>query len=116
MFELPTVTLDDLSAHLARGAVLLDVREDEEWAAGHIDDAVHVPMNSVPRALAAQPDLVDAATPVVVICKMGGRSAQVTRWLRDQGYDAYNLEGGMLAWAGAHRPMTSGDGSTPYVA
>jgi rhodanese-related sulfurtransferase len=47
---------------------------------------------------------------------MGGRSAHVTAWLRQQGYDARNLEGGMLAWAGAGRPMEAdGDGAPQVV-
>ena len=46
---------------------------------------------------------------------MGGRSAHVTAWLNDQGYDAVNLDGGMLAWAVAGRPMSSDDGRPPRV-
>jgi rhodanese-related sulfurtransferase len=53
---------------------------------------------------------------IVVVCKMGGRSAQVTAWLNQQGYDAVNLDGGMLAWATAGRPMVSDDGRPPHVA
>jgi rhodanese-related sulfurtransferase len=47
---------------------------------------------------------------------MGGRSAQVTAWLNQQGWQAANLEGGMLAWATAGRPMVSEDGQPPRVA
>lgn len=97
-------------------AVVLDVREPAEWAAGHIADAVHVPMNEVPNRLAYSPDPLTADAPIVVVCKMGGRSAHVTAWLRQQGYDARNLEGGMLAWAGAGRPMEAdGDGAPQVV-
>jgi rhodanese-related sulfurtransferase len=111
-FEVPTVSADDLPA----GAVVLDVREDEEWVAGHIDGAVHVPMNSVPSTVAYDGDALPADQPIVVVCKMGGRSAAVTAWLARKGYDARNLDGGMLAWVRAGRPMVSESGSAPVVA
>lgn len=98
------------------GAVLLDVREADEWAAGHIAGAVHVPMNAVPSRLAHTPDALPADGPIVVVCKVGARSAQVTAWLRSQGYHALNLDGGMLAWARAGRPMEADGDATPRVA
>jgi rhodanese-related sulfurtransferase len=109
--EIPTIDVTDLPAD----SVLLDVREDEEWAAGHIDGARHVPMYQVPQHVNHCDDL-SADVPIVVVCKMGGRSAQVTAWLNQQGYRATNLDGGMLAWAGAGRPMVSEDGRPPRVA
>jgi rhodanese-related sulfurtransferase len=110
--EIPTVPVDAVPAD----AVLLDVREDYEWAAGHIDGALHVPMNELPQRLQYDPGPLTPDASVVVVCKMGGRSAQVTAWLRHHGYDAANLDGGMIAWAAAHRPMTSTDGSPARVA
>jgi rhodanese-related sulfurtransferase len=47
---------------------------------------------------------------------VGSRSAQVAAWLIQNGFDARNLEGGMLAWAAAGRPMISADGTPPQVA
>jgi rhodanese-related sulfurtransferase len=96
-------------------AVVLDVREPAEWSAGHIAGALHVPMNEVPSRLAYSPDPLTADAPIVVVCKMGSRSAHVTAWLRQQGYDARNLEGGMLAWAGAGRPMVGDGDAAPQV-
>ncbi|HVE24727.1 MAG TPA: rhodanese-like domain-containing protein [Sporichthya sp.] len=93
------------------GAHLLDVREPVEWAAGHIDGAQHIPMHDVPSRLADIPADAD----VVVVCKSGGRSAQVTAYLNASGRKATNLSGGMIAWAHAHRPMVSETGSTPRV-
>jgi len=106
----PHVPEIDVSA-IPDGAHLLDVREPVEWTAGHIDGAQHIPMNSVPERMAEIPDAAD----IVVICKGGGRSAQVTAYLNAQGRTAVNLEGGMIAWAHAHRPMVSESGETPYV-
>lgn len=109
--DIPSVPVDAVP----EDAVVLDVREPVEWTAGHIDGALHVPMNEVPQRVAYQPDTLTADTRVVVVCKVGGRSAQVTAWLRQQGYDAVNLDGGMLAWERAGRPMTSDDGLPPRV-
>ena len=92
-------------------AHLLDVREPVEWAAGHIDGAQHIPMNSVPERIAEIPEDVD----LVIVCKSGGRSAQVTAYLNAQGRQATNLAGGMIAWAHAGRPMVSDTGSAPAV-
>jgi rhodanese-related sulfurtransferase len=103
-FDVPTVSVQDLPAD----AILLDVREPDEWAAGHVEGARHIPMNDIPRRTAE----LDQDTDIVVVCKVGGRSAQVTAWLNQQGYRATNLDGGMLAWAAARRPMVS-DTSTP---
>lgn len=109
--QIPTVPVDALPDD----ALVLDVREDEEWDAGHIDGAHHVPMYQVPAHVAHGEQLTPDRR-VVVVCKMGGRSAQVTAWLAQQGFDAANLEGGMLAWASAGRPMVSEDGRPPRVA
>lgn len=109
--HLPTVDV----AAVPADAVLLDVREDDEFAAGHIDGAVHVPMMNIPQRLQFDPGPLVPVARIVVVCKVGGRSAQVTAWLRRQGYDASNLAGGMLAWEDAGRPMVSSDGRSPTV-
>jgi rhodanese-related sulfurtransferase len=109
--DIPTV---DISA-ITTDTVVLDVREDDEWSAGHIDGARHVPMYQVPQHVNYAQDLAQDV-PIVVVCKMGGRSAQVTAWLNQQGWQAANLDGGMLAWATAGRPMVSEDGRPPRVA
>lgn len=109
--NVPTIDLTEIPSD----ALMLDVREDEEWTAGHIDGARHVPMYQVPQHVGLAEDL-STDVPIVVVCKMGGRSAQVTAWLNQHGYQACNLEGGMLAWAQAGRPMVSEDGTPPHVA
>ena len=102
--QLPQVGVSDVS-DVSDGTTILDVREDDEWADAHIDGALHIPMNLLPNRLAYEPDTLDRTRPVVVVCHSGNRSAHVTAWLVQQGYDAYNLTGGMMAWAAARRPM-----------
>jgi rhodanese-related sulfurtransferase len=109
--SVPTVVLDELPAD----ASLLDVREPREWAAGHIDGARHVPMNSVPDLVAHAPGELGPDRRTYVICAMGARSASVTGWLLRQGYDAVNVAGGMHAWQAAGRPMVSDTGQSPTV-
>ncbi|MEP6598360.1 MAG: rhodanese-like domain-containing protein [Actinomycetota bacterium] len=111
MHPIPTVTVDQIPAD----ALLLDVREDEEWSAGHIAGALHVPMYDLPDLLAIGSGGLTPQAPVYVICKVGARSAQVTAWLNKQGYDARNVHGGMLAWHDARRPMASDNGAPPQV-
>jgi rhodanese-related sulfurtransferase len=110
-FDVPTVEVDGLPPE----ALVLDVREDDEWAAGHIKQAVHIRMYDVPPTLTADPGRLPLGTPIVVVCAVGARSAQVTGWLIRQGYNAVNLTGGMHAWAHAGRPMTSDTGAPPTV-
>lgn len=98
-------------AGVPAGAYLLDVREPVEWAAGHAESAVHIPMNDVPTRLAEVPE--DAE--IFVICKGGGRSAQVTAYLHQHGRRATNVAGGTVAWAAAGKPMVSESGAAPYV-
>ena len=75
---------------------LLDIREDEEVATASIDGALHIPMNSLPENLGQLPK----NQPLVVMCHVGGRSAQVQSWLLSNGYqNALNLEGGIAAWS-----------------
>ena len=104
----PSVRTEDVPAD----AYLLDVREDDEWAAGHAPGAHHLPMMEVPARMAEVP----ADGDVVVVCRMGARSAQVTAYLVNQGWDnVRNLDGGMEAWQSAGRPMVSEDGQPARV-
>ena len=82
-------------------AFLLDVREDVEWQQERVPSAVHIPMYDVPERLAELP----ADQPIAVLCHVGARSAQVAHWLRAQGYDAHNVDGGIAAWAALGLPV-----------
>lgn len=107
--QVPSISVAEIPAD----AFILDIREDEEWAAGHAPDAQHIPMNDVP----ARMDEIPTEGDVVVACRMGGRSAQVTAYLLAQGWDnVVNLDGGMRDWAVAGRPLAGGqNGYGPTV-
>lgn len=96
--NLPAV--DVAAAHdRPRGVLLVDVREPDEWAAGHAPGAFHRPLGKL------DPAKLPAADSVYVICQSGGRSARATRVLVDAGIDAHNVTGGMSAWHAAGLPI-----------
>ncbi|MGI4895712.1 MAG: rhodanese-like domain-containing protein [Janthinobacterium lividum] len=98
------------AAAVPADAVLLDVREDDEWEAGHAAGAFHIPMGEVPQRLGELP-----AGELHVVCRAGGRSQRVAEWLQGNGRDVVNVEGGMGAWAEAGRSMVSESGEEPFV-
>jgi rhodanese-related sulfurtransferase len=93
-------------------AAILDVREDDEWVAGHVEGSTHVPLSELVNRV----DEIPAADPLIVVCRVGARSAQVTAWLRQQGREAVNLAGGLQAWEAAGRPLVTPDGGPGSVA
>lgn len=101
-------------ADVPEPAALLDVRENDEWAAGHAPAAVHVPMGQVAQRL-DELATVFPERPVHVVCRSGGRSARVTAYLTQAGWDAVNVDGGMRAWAAAGRPMVAESDAAPRV-
>jgi rhodanese-related sulfurtransferase len=103
MQNVPEVLVQDLPAD----AVILDVREDDEWAAGHVEGATHVPLGEVPQRLGELPD----ADPLYIICRSGNRSGRAVAWLGQQGIESVNVAGGMRAWAAAGRPMVADSGN-----
>jgi rhodanese-related sulfurtransferase len=96
---------------ISKDAKILVVREDYEWEAGHVDGAVHIPLDALPERL----DDLDPDQDLAVICRTGGRSARATAWLESHGYTAVNVNGGMGAWLEAGKPMVSDNGQEPTV-
>jgi rhodanese-related sulfurtransferase len=102
--QVPAITVAEIPA----GAHIVDVRENDEWEAGHAPHARHVPMREVP----ARFDEIPTEGSVVIACRVGARSAQVTAFLRAQGRDnVVNLDGGMMAWEAAGLPLASSVGT-----
>jgi rhodanese-related sulfurtransferase len=80
---------------------LLDVREPDEWQAGHIAGAQHIPLGQLRERLGELPKGV----PILAVCRHGNRSESAARGLRTLGYTVENLEGGVTAWKQAGLPL-----------
>ena len=86
-------------------ALVLDVREDKEFAAGHIPKARHIPLGQ----LAGRIKELDKfkGKPVLITCRSGQRSASACRMLKKAGFETvYNQAGGIIAWERANLPVT----------
>ncbi len=90
-------------------AMLLDVREDDEWAAGHAPQATHI------RLADLDPGAVTPDNPVIVVCRSGSRSHKAAVALTEAGRTVYNLVGGMKAWQQSGYPVVRDDGTTGAV-
>ncbi|MCU1440396.1 MAG: hypothetical protein JWP85_1393 [Rhodoglobus sp.] len=108
---MPEVSAEEAIALVAGGTVLLDVREHNEWDAGHAPDARLLPMSQIQSRV----DEVPADTRLLVVCHSGARSARVTDWLLQEGYDAANVSGGMVAWQRAGGEIESEGPDAPRV-
>jgi rhodanese-related sulfurtransferase len=86
------ISVADLHA-LGPDVVLIDVREDHEWADSHVPYAVHVALGTVPDHLNRF-----TGEPTYVICKVGGRSLGACDYAAAHGHQVVNVAGGMLAW------------------
>lgn len=104
MLSVPTVSVDQLPTPLPEGLVVLDVREPVEWEQAHVPGSLHIPLMDVPARLADIP----TDTQVLVVCAVGGRSAQAVHYLQAQGVDAINLDGGLVEWHAAGRELVAG--------
>jgi rhodanese-related sulfurtransferase len=109
--QVPTVTVPDVPAELPQNTVLLDVREQDEWDAGHAPNAQHIPMSE----LAGRLEELPAEQEVLVICRSGGRSARVTAYLNANGWDARNVDGGMQQWAATGRDLACDQGDPQVI-
>ncbi|MGO9558133.1 MAG: rhodanese-like domain-containing protein [Acidimicrobiales bacterium] len=105
------VSPDEAAELLKAGALLLDVREPEEWEAGHVAGARFIPMGEVQARVAELP----SDRRIVVMCRAGHRSVIVTEALAGAGIDAVNLAGGISAWSAGDRPLVTRDGSPGTV-
>ncbi|WP_405999684.1 rhodanese-like domain-containing protein [Streptomyces sp. NBC_00829] len=103
------------AAAVPTDGLVLDVRENDEWAAGHVEGALHVPMSDFVARFGEVTKALADGERAYVMCRVGGRSAQVTQYLVQQGIDAVNVEGGMLAWDGAGRSMVTDNGGPAFV-
>ena len=101
--QIPVTELpDDFTDDAER--IIIDVREDDEWADGHIRGAQHIPLPEIPARI----DEIDFDADVYVICHTSGRSLRVLDYLTRLGYDGTCVEGGMVAWRQHGKPVELG--------
>ena len=106
-----TENLDGVQKDIAKGALVLDVRKDDEWGAGRVAGSVHIPLAEVQDRMAELPK----GRTIVTVCKDGGRSYKAAYALRQAGYDAVNLDGGLTAWAAAGLPLVDDAGGPGHI-
>lgn len=102
--EVLEVDVEELAEAVARGATVLDVRNPDEYAEGHVAGAVLIPLGE----LADRRDEIPDADPLYVICAVGGRSLQATRALVAAGHRAVSVAGGTNGWVASGRPVSVG--------
>jgi rhodanese-related sulfurtransferase len=103
----PDYTPAQVAELLASGTIqLVDVRERHEHAAGRIDAGKHIEL----AELSSRAAEIDRDLPVVFYCRSGGRSARATEAFRAAGFDAHNMDGGLLAWNGSGLPIVPAGG------
>ena len=99
------ISVTDAIAQVAAGGALIDVREQDEWDAGHAPSAQFLPLSELPERFGELP----ASTPLLLICHSGRRSERACAFLSEKGYDVTNVLGGMSAWAQAGGPVVAGE-------
>ena len=102
-------TIDDMRSRQAAGGkfLLIDVREESEWAAGYIPGAIHLGKGIIERDVESK--VPDPATPMVLYCGGGFRSALVADNLQKMGYTkVISMDGGMRGWRQGGHPETKG--------
>lgn len=100
-----TMSVTEAAALRDDGAFVLDVREPDEWASGHIPDATSIPLGQ----LASRVGELDREQRIVVVCRSGNRSAAGRDILLEAGFPAVtSVEGGMIDWASAGLPIETG--------
>jgi rhodanese-related sulfurtransferase len=109
--DIPSADVSGVPDPVPDEVLVLDVREHDEWEAGHVAGSLHVPLQELGGRYVELP--VDRQT--LVVCRVGSRSAYATGFLVQQGVDAVNLEGGLAAWMRAGRPLVTDDGQPGVV-
>jgi rhodanese-related sulfurtransferase len=112
MSDVPEIDVTSAAQRAGNGGFLLDVREENEWQAGHAPQATLVPLT---RFEAEYAERVPRDRPILAICKTGARSGRVTAALLNAGYDVVNVAGGMKAWEAEGLPVVADDGSPGAV-
>ena len=93
--------------HAAGEIELVDIREPHEREAGHVAGSRHIALAQISQ----EAESLDRDRPLVLYCRMGGRSSMALQAFKASGFDAHHMEGGLLAWADKGLPLEPEDGS-----
>jgi rhodanese-related sulfurtransferase len=103
--DVPEIDIEEFARRRDAGAPVIDVREADEYAAGHVPGATLISLATVPDRAGEIPTEGE----VLIICKSGGRSMRAAEFLSAQGVSAVNVAGGTMAWIESGRPVAEGD-------
>lgn len=98
------IDVEELARRLDDGAVLIDVRNPDEYEAGHVPGARLLPLHDLPYRVGEVPEGAE----ILMICRTGNRSMVAAEFLVEQGMTAVNVAGGMVAWVGSGRSAVGG--------
>jgi rhodanese-related sulfurtransferase len=101
------ITVEELAERLDQGIRLIDVREVDEYADGHVPGAELIVLGAVPDNV----DRFRGDGPTYLICRSGGRSMRACQFLHGEGIDTVNVAGGTMAWTASGRPVVTGGDS-----
>jgi rhodanese-related sulfurtransferase len=98
------ISVEQVDERRLAGALLFDVRENDEYHEAHAAGAVLVPLSELPSRVGDFPD----DQPLLLICRSGGRSMRAAEFLAEHGRDVTNVAGGTMAWIAAGKPVVTG--------
>lgn len=100
------ISVDQLAEFISKGSRVVDVRESDEYQAGHIPGAIHVPLATVPE----NTDVFKSDQTVFIVCRSGGRSMQACEFLHENEVtNVVNVEGGTMGWIAMGYEVITGD-------
>lgn len=100
------ISMDEAEQAIREADVLLDVREADEFAAGHLPGAIHASRGMLEFKLSGSPELSSRDTKIVLYCKTSGRAALAACALHDMGYlHVQSIRGGFDAWSASGKPV-----------
>jgi rhodanese-related sulfurtransferase len=110
--DVPVIDVVEAESLLAGDALLMDVRDAHEWAAGHLQHCVHVPLADVSDSAR----FTTTTRTVICVSRSGRRAREAATHLRTAGVDAVVLRGGLRAWLDADGPLVTSDGRPGHLA
>ena len=102
---------NELDAKLSSGWSLIDVREDDEWEAGHHREATHISMGTIEENLTK----FTKSNDYIIVCRSGARSSRVSNYLLSKDFNVLNLDGGMKALFNVSNNIINSNGSTGQI-